>query len=75
MILVVVRMVITSLAAVLADLFVRVLVDVTKISGTADVTTVRPIITAVALSETVTTIALVVAVVRAVVHTQPPHVV
>ena len=75
MILVVVRMVITSLAAVLADLFVRVLVDVTKITGTADVTTVRAIITAVALAETVTTIALVVAVVRAVVHTQPPHVV
>jgi len=75
LILVMVRMVITGLAAVLADLFVRVLVHVTKITGTADVTTVRSVITAVALAETVTTIALVVAVVRAVVHTQPPHVV
>ena len=75
LVLVVVRVIVPRLAAVLADLFVRVLVDVTKISGTADVTTVRPIITAVALAETVTTIALVVAVVRAVVHTQPPHVV
>ena len=75
LILVMVRMVITGLAAVLADLFVRVLVDVTKISGTADVTTVRPVITAVALAETVTTVALVVAVVRTVVHTQAPHVV
>ena len=75
LILVMVRMVITGLAAVLADLFVRVLVHVTKITGTADVTTVRPVITAVALAEAVTTITLVVAVVRAVVHTQPPHVV
>ena len=75
LILVVISMVITGLAAVLADLFVRVLVHVTKITGTADVRTVRSIITAVALAETVTTIALVVAVVRAVVHTQPPHVV
>ena len=75
LVLVVVRMVIAGLAAVLADLLVRVLVDVTKISGTRNVGTVRPVITAVALAETVTTITLVVAVVRAVVHTQPPHVV
>ena len=75
LILVVVRVVITSLAAVLADLFVRVLVDVTKISRTRNVGTVRPVITAVALAETIRAIALVVAVVRAVVHAQPPHVV
>ena len=75
LVLVVVRVVISRLAAVLADLFVRVLVDVTKISRTRNVGTVRAIITAVALAETVTTIPLVVAVVRAVVHTQPPHVV
>ena len=75
LILVVVRMVIAGLAAVLADLLVRVLVHVTKITGTADITTVRSIITAVALAEAVTTIALVIAVVRAVVHAQPPHVV
>ena len=75
MILVMVRMVITGLAAVLADLFVRVLVHVTKITGTADVTTVRSVITAVALAETVTTVTLIVAVVRTIVHTQPPHVV
>jgi len=68
-------MVIPSLAAVLADLLVRILIYVTKISGTRNVGTVRPIITAVALAEAVTTIALVVAVVRAVVHTQAPHVV
>jgi hypothetical protein len=72
---IVVRMVIPSLAAVLADLFVRVLVHVTKISRTRNVGTVRPVITAVALTETVTTITLIVAVVRTVVHTQPPHVV
>ena len=75
LILVMVRMVITGLAAVLADLFVRILIYVTKITGTADVTTVRAVITAVALAEAVTTIALVVAVVRAVVDPQPPHVV
>ena len=75
LVLVVVRVVIAGLAAVLADLFVRVLVHVTKITGTADVTTVRSVITAVALAEAVTTITLIVAVVRAVVHTQPPHVV
>jgi len=75
LILVMVRMVITGLAAVLADLFVRVLVDVTEVARTADVRTVRPIITAVALAETVTTITLIVAVVRAVMHTQPPHVI
>ena len=75
MIFIMLSMIVPGLAAVLADLFVRVLVDVTEVARTADVTTVRPIITAVALAETVTTIALVVAVVRAVVHTQPPHVV
>ena len=75
LVLVVVRVVIPRLTAVLADLFVRVLVDVTKISRTRNVGTVRPVITAVALAETVTTITLVVAVVRAVVHAQPPHVV
>mmetsp|Transcript_19820 Transcript_19820/g.56312 ORF Transcript_19820/g.56312 Transcript_19820/m.56312 type:complete len:200 (-) Transcript_19820:3084-3683(-) len=68
-------MIVPGLAAVLADLFVRVLVDVTKITGTADVRTVRPIITAVALAETVTTITLIVAVVRTIMHTQPPHVI
>jgi len=68
-------MVITGLAAVLADLFVRVLVDVTEVARTRNVGTVRPVITAVALAETVTTITLVVAVVRTIVHTQPPHVV
>ena len=75
LVLVVVRVVIPSLAAVLADLFIRVLVHVTEVAGTADITTVRPIITAVALAETVTTITLIVAVVRAVVHTQSPHVI
>ena len=75
MVFIMISMVIAGLAAVLADLFIRVLIYVTKITGTADITTVRPIITAVALAETVTTIPLVVAVVRAVVHTQPPHVV
>ena len=75
MILVMVRMVITGLAAVLADLFVRVLVHVTKITGTADVTTVRSIITAVALAEAVTTITLIVAVVRTIMNAQAPHVI
>ena len=68
-------MVIAGLAAVLADLFIGVLVDVIEVARTADITTVRSIITAVALAEAVTTITLVVAVVRAVVHTQPPHVI
>ena len=68
-------MVIPRLAAVLADLFVCILIYVTEVAGTADITTVRPIITAVALAETVTTITLIVAVVRAVVHAQAPHVV
>ena len=75
LILVMVRMVITGLAAVLADLFVRVLVDVTKITGTRNVGTVRPIVTAVALAETVTTITLIIAVVRTIMNTQPPHVI
>ena len=75
LVLVVVRMVIPGLAAVLADLFVRILVDVTEVARTRNVGTVRSIITAVALAEAVTTITLIVAVVRAVVHTQPPHVV
>ena len=69
LILVVVRVVIPSLAAVLADLFVRVLVHVTEVARTGNIGTVRPVITAVALAETVTTITLIVAVVRAVVHT------
>jgi hypothetical protein len=68
-------MVITGLAAVLADLFVRVLVHVTKITGTADVTTVRSVITAVALAEAVTTITLIVAVVRTIMNAQAPHVI
>ena len=68
-------MIVPGLAAVLADLFIRVLVDVTEVARARNVTTVRPIITAVALAEAVTTITLVVAVVRAVVHAQPPHVV
>ena len=75
LVLVVVRVVIAGLAAVLADLFVRVLVDVTKISRTRNVGTVRPVITAVALAETVTTITLIVAVVRTIMNTQSPHVV
>ena len=75
LILVMVRVVIAGLAAVLADLFVRVLVDVTKISGTRNVGTVRPIITAVALAEAVTTITLIVAVVRTIMNTQSPHVI
>ena len=69
MVLVMLRVVIPSLAAVLADLFVRVLVHVTEVARTGNIGTVRPVITAVALAETVTTITLIVAVVRAVVHT------
>ena len=68
-------MVIPRLAAVLADLFIRVLVHVTEVAGTADITTVRPIITAVALAEAVGAVSLIITVVRAVVHTQPPHVI
>ena len=75
MVFIMISMVIAGLAAVLADLFIGVLVDVTEVARTADVTTVRPIITAVALAETVTTITLIVAVVRAVVDAQPPHVI
>ena len=75
LVLVVVRMVIPSLAAVLADLFICILIYVTEVAGTADITTVRSIITAVALAETVTTITLIVAVVRTIMNTQPPHVV
>ena len=75
LVLVVVRVIVPRLAAVLADLFVRILINIAKISRTRNVTTVRPLITAVALAEAVTTITLIVAVVRAVVHTQPPHVV
>ena len=69
LILVVVRVVIPSLAAVLADLFIRILIHVTEVARTRNIGTVRPIITAVALAETVTTITLIVTVVRAVVHT------
>ena len=75
MIFIMLSMIVPGLAAVLADLFVRVLVDVTEVARARNVTTVRSIVTAVALAETVTTITLVVAVVRAVVHAQPPHVV
>ena len=75
LVLVVVRMVIAGLAAVLADLFVRILINIAKISRTRNVGTVRPVITAVALAETVTTITLVVAVVRTIMNAQAPHVV
>ena len=75
LVLVVVRMVITCLAAVLADLFVRVLVHVTKITRTGNIGTVRPVITAVALAETVTTITLIVAVVWTIMNAQSPHVI
>ena len=75
LVLVVVRMVVPGLAAVLADLFVRVLVHVTEVAGTADITTVRSIITAVALAEAVTTITLIVAVVRTIMNAQSPHVI
>ena len=75
LVLVVVRVVIPSLAAVLADLLIRVLVHVTEVAGTADITTVRSIITAVALAETVTTITLIVAVVRTIMNAQSPHVI
>ena len=75
LILIVISMVITSLAAVLADLFIRVLVHVTEVAGTADITTVRSIITAVALAETVTTITLIIAVVRTIMNAQSPHVI
>ena len=69
LILVVVRVVIPSLAAVLADLFVRVLVHVTEVARTGNIGTVRSIITAVALAEAVTTITLIVAVVRTIMNT------
>ena len=75
LILVVVRVVIPSLAAVLADLFVRVLINITKVARARNVGTVRPVITAVALAEAVTTITLIVAVVRTIMNAQPPHVV
>ena len=67
LILVMISMVITSLAAVLADLFIRVLVDVTKITRTGNIGTVRSIITAVALAEAVGAVSLIITVVRAVV--------
>ena len=70
-----ISMVIAGLAAVLADLFIRVRIYVTKITGTADITTVRSIITAVALAEAVGAVSLIIAVVRTVVHTQSPHVI
>ena len=75
MIFIMLSMIVPGLAAVLADLFIGVLVDVTEVARTADVTTVRSIITAVALAETVTTITLIVAVVRTIMNTQPPHVI
>ena len=68
-------MIVPGLAAVLADLFIGVLVDVTEVARTADVRTVRSIITAVALAEAVTTITLIVAVVRTIMNTQSPHVI
>ena len=72
---IVLRVIVPRLAAVLADLFVCILIYVTEVAGTADITTVRPVITAVALAETVTTITLIVAVVRTIMNTQPPHVI
>ena len=75
LVLVVVRVVIPSLAAVLADLLIGILIYVTEVAGTADITTVRPVITAVALAETVTTITLIVAVVRTIMNAQSPHVI
>jgi hypothetical protein len=75
LILVVVRVVIPSLAAVLADLFIRVLVHVTEVARTADVRTVRPVITAVALAEAIRTVALIIAVVRTIMNAQSPHVI
>jgi len=75
LVLVVVRMVIPGLAAVLADLFVRVLVHVTEVARARNVGTVRSIITAVALAEAIRTIALIVAVVRTIMNAQAPHVV
>ena len=68
-------MVIPSLAAVLADLLIGILIYVTEVARTADVRTVRPIITAVALAETVTTITLIIAVVRTIMNAQSPHVI
>ena len=68
-------MVIPSLAAVLADLLIGILIYVTEVARTADVRTVRPIITAVALAETVTTITLIVTVVRTIMNAQSPHVI
>ena len=64
-----ISMVIAGLAAVLADLFIRVLIYVTKITRTGNIGTVRPIITAVALAEAVGAVALIIAVVRTIVHT------
>ena len=75
LVLVVVRVVIPGLAAVLADLFVRVLVHVTEVARARNVGTVRSIITAVALAEAIRTIALIVAVVRTIMNAQAPHVV
>ena len=75
MVLVVISMVIAGLAAVLADLFIRVLVHVTEVAGTADITTVRPIITAVALAEAVGAVALIITVVRTIMNAQSPHVI
>ena len=68
-------MVIPSLAAVLADLFIGILIYVTEVARTGNIGTVRSIITAVALAETVTTITLIVTVVRTIMNTQPPHVI
>ena len=75
LVLVVVRVVIPSLAAVLADLLIGILIYVTEVARTGNIGTVRSIITAVALAETVTTITLIIAVVRTIMNTQPPHVI
>ena len=72
---IVISMVIPSLAAVLADLFICILIHVTEVAGTADVGTVRAVITAVALAETITTITLIITVVRTIMNAQSPHVI
>ena len=75
LILVVVRVVIPRLAAVLADLLIGILIYVTEVARTGNIGTVRSIITAVALAEAVTTITLIVAVVRTIMNAQSPHVI
>ena len=72
---IVISMVIPSLAAVLADLLIGILIYVTEVARTGNIGTVRSIITAVALAEAVTTITLIVAVVRTIMNAQSPHVI